>query len=76
MADTTKKQTFGDRLLLALKAHRLSITAAGIAEKMGDGIDSRAVATGARLLVKRGQITMTYKKGRGFYRFVRMTPSA
>lgn len=73
----TKKITC-EQVVLALKAHRLSTTAASIAARMGT--DSRAVATAVRAAVKDGRVTRHYKKaGKGqqvcaYYRFMRLKP--
>ncbi len=48
--------------------------AADMSERTGAAITSRAVATALRAAVADGRVTLTYRKGRGFYRFVRLTP--
>lgn len=58
--------------VLALKLHKLSINAAALADIMGT--DSRAVATALRKPTSDGRVSIHYKKGIGWYRFVRMSP--
>lgn len=66
-------------VLQALKMIGRSSTAEFIATYMahergfGD-VTSRAVATAMRMPVADGRATITYRKGRGWYRFVRMAP--
>ena len=69
MADVT-----GEDVVLTLKRAAKSCTAKEIAERIGVawGVDSRAVATAARKPVKDGRVTISYRKGIGFYRFVRL----
>jgi len=54
-----------------LKEIGLSSTARCVAFRLDT--DARAVATALRLAVKDGRVTIHFKKGVGFYRFVRLT---
>lgn len=56
----------------ALKAHALSTTAKSLAQFVGS--DSRAVATALRKPTSDGRVSIRFKKGIAFYRFVRLTP--
>ena len=58
--------------VLALKLNKRSINAAALADIMGT--DSRAVATALRKPTSDGRVSIHYKKGIGWYRFVRMSP--
>jgi len=63
--------------VLFLKKRGLSTTAESIALAMthaGCATTSRAVATALRSAVNDGRVTITFRRGRGFYRFVRLTP--
>lgn len=54
----------------ALKELNRSVPAKVIALKLGT--DSRAVATSLRNAVRDGRVKITYRKGIGNYRFIRM----
>lgn len=58
--------------VLALKKRQLSTPAYCLCEVLD--ADSRAVATALRAAVKDGRVTISYRKGRGYYRFVRLSP--
>ena len=60
--------------VLALKKHGLSTTAECLAQFLNS--NSRNVATAIRKATRDGRVTMSFKKGRAFYRFVRLTPKA
>lgn len=70
MTERTKITTA--QAVQALKAIGLSSTAQLIASRMGT--DSRAVATALRGAVRDGRVTITYRKGIGWYRFKRLLP--
>lgn len=61
-------------VLHVLKQHKLSIPAKTIAKMLGEHVTSRHVATVSRILVDDGLISITYRKGIGFYRYLRSTP--
>ena len=67
------KKVSCDDVVLALKAHGLSITAKGIAAHIGTS--SRAVGTALRKAEKDGRVARTFKKGLAWYRFKRLTPT-
>lgn len=56
----------------ALQQHRNSTTAAELAVILDTS--SRAVATALRGPTGDGRIKMTFRKGRAWYRFIRLTP--
>ena len=58
----------------ALKAHGLSYTARCLSQFVD--ADSRAVATALRKPTQDGRVSISYKNGLAFYRFVRLTPKA
>lgn len=72
-----KKVTTAD-VVLALKAMRVSSTAASIAAHIAgnqpDTVTSRAIATALRQATEDGRVSITYRKGRGYYRFKRLSP--
>ena len=60
--------------VLALKLRGLSTSAKSLGSAIG--VDSRAVATALRAAVNDGRVTITYRKGLGFYRFKRLKAKA
>lgn len=58
----------------ALKKRKLSTSASALAAWIGT--DSRAVATALRGPVRDGLVTISFKRGIGFYRFVRLNKKA
>lgn len=69
---TTPNKISADDVVYALRILRTSQPAKVIAQWLGT--TSRNVATAARLPVQDGRIKITYKKGIGRYRFVRVKP--
>ena len=59
-------------VVLNLKEHKLSTTAKHTAYRMGVG--SRAIATALRRATRDGRVSLRFKRGVAWYRFVRMTP--
>jgi hypothetical protein len=60
-----------EQCIRALQRRRLSMSAASIADMLGSG--SRAVATALRAPTRDGRVSITYRKGIGWYRFKRLT---
>lgn len=60
--------------VLALKKRKLSTSASALAALIGT--DSRAVATALRGPIRDGLVTISFKRGIGFYRFVRLNKKA
>lgn len=60
-----------EQCVRALKEIKQSYPAKNIAVWVGS--DSRAVATALREPVRDGRVTITYRKGIGWYRFIRLT---
>jgi len=71
---TNKNRITSEEMLLAIKKARTSSHAKAILQFLPEGTTTRAFATAARKLVHQGQVSISYKKGIGYYRFLRMRP--
>lgn len=64
------KKITAEQAVRELQAVGLSTNAAALADRMGT--TSRAVATALRSPTQDGRVSITYRKGIGFYRFKRL----
>ena len=60
-----------EQCVLALKNIGLSVPAKNVAKALNT--DSRAVATALRKPTNDGRVSITYRKGIGWYRFIRLS---